>query len=279
MRPRPSAFNGPGRPTGEAITMTSCPDYGSTVATVIIVEEIILMVVLLANEWRLARSHPRESTAAVPVANVLRYNVAPAPSVPDRNVGSESEITHTIEDETLLATTARANDAIVANIDAINLGAIGIVALPAVFAVFGIDKISDIGSFGVLALLFLGLSILCGLRAFNLGHSVRLRSKSVRDSIDPRRFLAYYAQAGDRAVTDTIRAIIQAADDNATIRASKRALSRWAITLFVIGFILLGTGKLLATTKTSKQEQASGPEIRCVLQGSAQKGTGMILCR
>jgi hypothetical protein len=203
--------------------MVPAQDHASVVATVIIVEEVLLAVGLSINEWVIARS-ATESAA--------RKGPHRVPAL----VALEG-VDYPIEDDRLLELFIRANDAIVAGIDAINLAALAIVALPAAFSIFEIDKLSGNSMVEIAVLLPLAISISLGLRAYVFASS--REEERVEESIDSERFLMYYSQQGRDAIADTIRAVIEISKTNAAIRAKKKKLCRWATFFFVLALLVV----------------------------------------
>lgn len=161
----------------------------------------------------------------------------------------------------LLTIAIGSNEAVVANIDALNAAAIGILALPVALLVFAVDKIDLHSALGLLAFILTGLSSVAGAVSYEFGYFFWNRRtqaeresdtpKQIQDALDPRRFVTLYGLLGDSAVVIQVDQTINASTRNASIRRWKRFWARVSLVLFIAAAVAIASGRSLRASTES----------------------------
>lgn len=150
----------------------------------------------------------------------------------------------------------RANDRLLDRID--SLDAFFGVLMTAVLAVvlLALDRFRLIGPFpdvswGWAAICALGLAFGCAIAGWLRGNDVLLRRlfrygpEEERDAPIPRRFIWAVGTKGERALTDTIRAMESSFSTNLPIRTYKRHLAALTLILLTLGTVTAGVAKVV----------------------------------
>ncbi len=173
-----------------------------------------------------SRGQRTAAVRALPRALARPAAVRAAPPAPKFDLG----------DDILIDITSRYNEAVVANIDAIDTALVAIIALPVAFAVFAVDKISDLADpWKVFAIVLLFVSGLAAAVGYAWGVFIRGGRHGIQDGMIPRRFLQDYATRGNSAVADAIRTVNSSGEVNSRIRRTKRNFAGIALVIFLVG--------------------------------------------
>jgi hypothetical protein len=203
-------------------------DGWSTVTFYVFLAELVLLGILLRGAF--TKSDPA---------------IAAEPDGLAASLAASSPRDMTLGDDVIMDISSRYNEAVVANIDAIDTALVAILALPVGFAVFAVDKINDLTPVHEsVAILFLLASCLAGFVGYAWGFLLRRGAFGMQDGIEPRRFLADYAERGSLAVAQAIRTVNTVGDQNAAIRHVKRIFALAALIYFFIGAATIAVGRL-----------------------------------
>ncbi len=156
----------------------------------------------------------------------------------------------------VLEVVERANDRLLDRIDALDsffgvlMTAILAVALLALDRFRLLGHYPDVG-WGWATIVFLILAFACAIGGWLRGNDVLLRklfrygTEKEHDAPIPRRFIWVVGTKGERALTDTIRAIDRSFTANLPIRTYKRHLAAAALVLLLFGTITAGVAKVV----------------------------------
>jgi H+/Cl- antiporter ClcA len=156
----------------------------------------------------------------------------------------------------VLEVVERANDRLLDRIDALDsFFGVLMTAILAV-ALLALDRFRLLGNYpdvawGWASIAFLVLAFACAVAGWLRGNDVLLRklfrygSEEEHDAPIPRRFIWAVGTKGERALTDTIRAIDRSFTANLPIRTYKRHLAAAALVLLLFGTISAGVAKVV----------------------------------
>jgi hypothetical protein len=129
----------------------------------------------------------------------------------------------------LIDVAARYNEALLANVDALDVALIAILGVDVAFAVFAIDKLQRLDCrtewSAITCILF--SACLC-----MLGYACTLW---VYDNIAPEPLIADYRERGEAAMSAAIGALARRGRQNALIRGTKRIFALTAVMVFIVG--------------------------------------------
>ncbi len=172
----------------------------------------------------------------------------------------------------VLEVVERANDRLLDRIDA--LDSFFGVLMTAVLAValLALDRFRLTGNYpdvgwGRATIVLLFLAFGCAIAGWLRGNDVLLRKlfrygvEEEHDAPIPRRFIWGVGTKGERALTDTIKAIEASFSSNLPIRTYKRHLAALALTLLACGTITAGVAKVVYLTHhgTTSESSAKRP--------------------
>jgi hypothetical protein len=137
---------------------------------------------------------------------------------------------------------ARFNEAVGANVDAIDTSLTTILAGNVALLVLMIDKIKELATREtVTSAVFMGLSTAVCIVAYVVGFSFRA---SNRDGARPRTFIPDLARWRQRTMSTAIADLIKACEDNLAVRFVKKSLALSAIVLLLAGAVMIALARL-----------------------------------
>ncbi len=159
----------------------------------------------------------------------------------------EDEMAESLGDDFVFDVVARANEAVVANIDSTDLALLGVLAVIAAVLVFGVDKVRDLSpKYEFWALGFLLSSGVACLIGYGYG------LWKTRDSIDPRAFLIDFGSDPEETTVNATVGAVKAYDQNVRDRAVKRFAIAAALILLFTGTALVVVAKQTQAVVSSK---------------------------
>jgi hypothetical protein len=160
----------------------------------------------------------------------------------------------------------RANDRLLDRLDA--LDAFFGVLMTAVLAVIllAIDRFRLVGWYGDvilgwIAILALAGAFCCIFYGWWRGNSAFIRGNQAPDERDapiPRRFIWAVGTKGEKALVDTMKAIVRSFDTNLPIRAFKMRLAVMAFGLLALGTLAAGAAKVVYLTHGASKSGSEG---------------------
>ena len=129
----------------------------------------------------------------------------------------------------LIDVAARYNEALLANIDALDVALVAILGVDVAFAVFAIDELQRLDSRTAWS------AITCILFCAGLCMLGYVCTVWVHDDIAPEPLIADYQERGEAAVSAAIDALARRGRQNALIRGTKRILALTAVVVFLAG--------------------------------------------
>ena len=188
---------------------------------------------------------------------------------PPQAVLSSSTPRRTLYDDAdLLEITIKASDAVVQNLDAVNLAALALCALPVALLVVIADKIRELPSLvGVTVVSLNALSVILGYLGYEWGY--RFSTARVLDSVDATSYVAAYMRFGDVAVNEAIAGVNRVADEHRKLRRTKRRFISFAMGFFALTLAVLVGWRIYEPPK----EASKGVEANAALRTSAAAST------
>ena len=147
-------------------------------------------------------------------------------------------------DADLLALAIQASDAVIQNLDTLNLGGLALCALPVALIVLIVDEVHKLPqSVGFVVLVLSFAAIVSSYLGYEWGN--RFSRDSVHDSIDIARFVGAYTGFGDPAVVEAFNAVNDIAANHRRLRTEKRRFITVAMALFAIALAVFVSCRLL----------------------------------
>jgi hypothetical protein len=183
---------------------------------------IVVVVSLALVGWA------RESAVRAPLR-------APAPRVDVPPVAPKRTL---YDDADLLEIAITSSDAVVQNLDAVNLAALALCALPVALLVVIADKIRALPPpVGTSILVLNALSVLFGYLGYEWGYHFSVQR--VLDSLDTTSYVAGYMRFGDVAVNEAIAGVNRVADEHRALRRQKRRCISFGMGFFALTIVVL----------------------------------------
>ncbi|MBV8371589.1 MAG: hypothetical protein JO036_21975 [Candidatus Eremiobacteraeota bacterium] len=141
-------------------------------------------------------------------------------------------------DDFLYDAVARINEAVVANIDTVDLSLLAVIGGTLAVLVFGIDKIRELAPpWAIAAYWLLGGSVTVCAFGYLIGFG------SPRESTDPESFTVAFAEYPGETISVAIKDTARAYRDNARIRLLKRVGVVTALALLIAGTVVIALAR------------------------------------